>query len=605
MPTYDPVVCNQKLSALGYKVCQAPHCNSLVETPLIHQLCGQEQSTVYTPVSSTQFYSPIRTPHLKWFSSLKEQLEFQQSAEYKAGQWTMEQCWCCCSCYAYGTPISVNGGTLAIQNFAVGDKVLAASVDSGRGGLGVEWSEQEVRFSSGTGPESADHNPPMIYINYGDNKGIIVSTDELFLTPEGKVLPACKLAPGMELVDGEGKAIALNGIRIGQYKGGLHHIATTMKFTGSIDNHLLNSNGVITGDYTIQIHYEELGQQYHVKDWDKLPTIGTPEYDQEYGNYEIGYHAYQTDPKSVGLPVVSALSSYSQTHSFIPETAYSYFTEAQEADILAKVDIHPFGNHAGVDDINYLFKIFKSFYPDVTFYMDWNNINPNAYAFNDYGQKFIIIPGGLIRVTGLNIEAKALILASMLGNFYGGKDETTTDCRGVADYYSGLIIRKVFYNNWFNFMNNGITQISALFSKIENDKPGSDTCKDPGLECRLEAYMAAMSSFNLPTCAGGPVPHSLKVTGDEVGTTADGKYYVIVNFNKFLEVPSATDIRHYSTEPKAELASAEMVQDDRSKVLITGDFAKDTQYTLTVKNVVAEDYSTLDPKNNTALFKTH
>ncbi len=41
--------------------------------------------------------------------------------------------------------------------------------------------------------------------------------------------------------------------------GGLHHISTTTQFDGTLDGHLLNSNGVVTGDYTLQIHDEEQG----------------------------------------------------------------------------------------------------------------------------------------------------------------------------------------------------------------------------------------------------------------------------------------------------------------------------------------------------------
>ena len=52
--------------------------------------------------------------------------------------------------------------------------------------------------------------------------------------------------------------VPIRVISIGEYQGGIHHIAAEREFKGELDGHLLISAGVISGDYLLEIHAEEL-----------------------------------------------------------------------------------------------------------------------------------------------------------------------------------------------------------------------------------------------------------------------------------------------------------------------------------------------------------
>ncbi len=609
--TYDPTTCNTKLTNKGYTVCQRLHCSSLVETESIHLFCAQKQKTVYTPVSSSQYYSPIRTPHYKWFTTLQEEIAFQNSKEFTNGQWENQQCWCCCACYAYDTPIATPDGTKAVQDFKQGDAVLSGSTQMENKEIKLTWASQEIVFSSGTSPTTKEHNPPMVFINFGDNKSITVSADELFLLPSGKVIQACKLTVNNQLVSGDGKPLQINALKLALYSGGIHHISALKEFNGSINGHLLNSNGVVTGGYFLQIHNDEIDPDFLAPDHDNLPTIGSKEYEAANKDVEVGYHSYhhKQAPKEIALPENLAL--FSKDHDPIPDDAYSFINVEQEADLFAVPKLmRPFGNHTGVDSIYYLFNIHRGFYPKVNFCLDWENINPNAYAFNAYNEDFVVIPGGLVRINGLNLQGLAVIIAQAIASLYARETEKKPGrtCRAEAAYYGiGVVMRNVWNTTWFEIVNAGIQQIKTLFSHIEVGKSGNpnDCCADPSIQCREESMESALYGFNLPSCAGvNPVQPKLKVTGDEVGQTSDGNPFVTINFSEAVDVSSAENTANYEVEPKAKLTSAKVNKDDQSKVTVTGDFTAKTNYLITVSNVTSADGAELDPENNSASFKT-
>ena len=160
-------------------------------------------------------------------------------------------CWCCCSCFANGTLIASPTGAKKIEDYQVGDKVLAAGITGAAGSTNLEWSPARVGFSFGT---SDGTQQGMVYLRYGSGTTMICTPDQLFLLATGKMIRADRLVPGRDqFVSPGGTPVALYEISLGVYKGGVHHIATKPDFKGDLQGHLLNSAGIVAGDFDLQI----------------------------------------------------------------------------------------------------------------------------------------------------------------------------------------------------------------------------------------------------------------------------------------------------------------------------------------------------------------
>jgi hypothetical protein len=154
--------------------------------------------------------------------------------------------------FAFGTAVESPGGPRAIEDYAVGDRVMAASEDGGS----WAWAAREVAFSSGTGP-GGGHT--MVWLSFGDGAGLIVTQDQPMLVAGGKLQTADRLAPGADsLVAADGRLLTIAQVSLGQFDGGVHAIATaiggaSLDWDGSLDGHLLEAAGAICGDFILQI----------------------------------------------------------------------------------------------------------------------------------------------------------------------------------------------------------------------------------------------------------------------------------------------------------------------------------------------------------------
>lgn len=630
MPTYNPIDCYNILRSTTnpdtgkpYYPCPtsegtlSPHCQEFVTTPAVHLKCAEQQSTVYTPVGYTEVYNsklcgpdeydPFKCQE-RAFATLNDALSFLRTHP----DFDNRPCWCCCACFAYGTPIATPDGEKVIEFFQIGDRVLAGSVTSKDGNLMLSWDAKDVQFSSGTGPlPPAGHYPTMVFVHYGagEGKGLIATLDQLFLMPDGKLKQAAKLSILDSLVAEDGSVVKINAVKLGEYSGGLHHIATSTRFDGSIDGHLLNSNGIVAGDYTLQIHAEQLGNLL-----EDGPNIGTPEYEASHKQYAVSVHAYH-HPDAIGeISIPKTVKLFTGQSAHIPENAGSFFTVPQEIDIIGSrhVIIHGFANKAGTDAVNYMFKIYKASFPDINFYLDWENVNPNAYAFEEYGQQHVVVSGGLVRIEGI-ANALAVIIAQCVARFTKPDKEEKAKHellpRVQADYYGiGFVMRLAWDWNWNDTVEKGIAQVNTLFSYISDNNQVGDAdnpLEDPSIQCRETAMQYALLGGDLPPCAGGTPPQpELKVIGDEVGKTPDGQTFVILNFNEPLDVTSAENLDNYKATPAVNLTSATVTKEDTSKVTVVGDFAPKTDYEIVVSNVTSANGTALDSDLNSAQFKT-
>jgi hypothetical protein len=156
---------------------------------------------------------------------------------------------CSGACLALDTLVAVPGGFCRIGNIKVGDQVLAAGTD-------LKWAIHTVHFSAGTPPITS--YPLIVYLRCGDIQAI-VTPDHLFLLSDKTLKRADRLIPGVdELMTPDGLSIPITSVAVGKFTGGIHAIATSVqKPDGNRDGHLIATNGLVSGDYTAQIHAEE------------------------------------------------------------------------------------------------------------------------------------------------------------------------------------------------------------------------------------------------------------------------------------------------------------------------------------------------------------
>ncbi|MFM2379069.1 MAG: hypothetical protein RLZZ143_1647 [Cyanobacteriota bacterium] len=104
-------------------------------------------------------------------------------------------CFCCCGCFANGTPIAVdNEHSKAIEEFSVGDLVYVADDISL-----TKWSQKPVQFSSGTGDLGAYNTMIKVTFEVNGNKDfLLVNRNQIFLMADKKLKRASKLVPGQD-----------------------------------------------------------------------------------------------------------------------------------------------------------------------------------------------------------------------------------------------------------------------------------------------------------------------------------------------------------------------------------------------------------------------
>lgn len=156
----------------------------------------------------------------------------------------------------HGTRIATPTGEKSMELFKKGDSVLAFSAKPESGKIKLTSSEAKVSISAGTGPFG--NFPMMIYIQTTDYKEIICDGAQLFLLINGKYIQAGRLIPGEhKLVDKDGNPVGIEMVQAGSYHGGIHDISTDVQGHNP-DGHLLLAQGVIMGDFTLQVYFDYL-----------------------------------------------------------------------------------------------------------------------------------------------------------------------------------------------------------------------------------------------------------------------------------------------------------------------------------------------------------
>jgi len=154
-------------------------------------------------------------------------------------------------------------------------------------GLDFEWTPRSVAFVASTPVFSSQ--PAAILVMYL-HTAIVVPRSHLFILPDGKMLRADRVFPGLELKAAHGAPIEISGVHVGPYLGSYVRIAMELdRPILDLKNRLLNTNGIISADYSVQVFstYPEFRQMFCLAH-SNLPVVGSEAYIAEYGSKCLG-----------------------------------------------------------------------------------------------------------------------------------------------------------------------------------------------------------------------------------------------------------------------------------------------------------------------------
>ncbi|AUZ46332.1 hypothetical protein [Pseudomonas orientalis] len=419
---------------------------------------------------------------------------------------TSTQCWCVCSCLAVDTPVATPTGTVKVQDIVADTTIVLAA------GIDLSWSEQVVGQASFATPGLTEHTLYIQYLLAGEQapREIVVTRDHPFLIyPDKHLIVAECLQLTDQLYDQGGQPAQVVDIQWGSYSGSFYEFATSMTPPDNdYTNHLVLTNGVVSGDFAIQVFSDLPGPT----------TVNT--------RHEVGSDEWQANNPartqatvlSVGKPAAQALNAITLRtatgHVFTPaqivvapDHAADFLPPSQASALKKFAPKHPIGDTYYHQMGDYVLDQFRSLYPDITFHISWYNSIVNAHSYVTEGEKTILLNGGLLRIAGFEYEGICLAIAHEVGHLYGTPDGSPlgVTCEGEADYYGAKIaLRKLWFGELYgNFITKSVDQFKLLYSFIPQVSPDLDKAGRayPSNDCRLDTISAAMAGQPIPACA--------------------------------------------------------------------------------------------------------
>ncbi|NEQ34882.1 MAG: hypothetical protein F6K40_00575 [Okeania sp. SIO3I5] len=509
-------------------------------------------------------------------------------------------CYCCCWCFADDTPIEATPGKFVlIQDINDGDTILAAGTD-------LKWEPTKVKVRSGAMNRSIIPNLYLVKYRYEQEpepRKIIVTADHLFMMNTSKTLKAVQhIIPGDKLTTKDGNPAEVLFVVIGEHETAVQSIEMEGEFDGTnLDGHLLNSNGIVTGDYATQIYYERRKLSDNAiysfgKPDEEVYEVGEPKYVAQFSSRALDEFLGDEKAWPKGfMPKRKAVVN-------VPRNAASFLTPAQAKDIRDNAVFNSLTNFSPKLEILRLFKTNSAFHPHTICFLDWYNDEPNAYAWNQHGQKFILIAGGLARVGGMYVEGFSLILSVMQARLEGAKFVGEADYNGINEEMRTTWGQE---NLYMTIVEAGIEQIRHLFQNISNENAAGDPqgiLNNPSIQCRLETYKNGRSLLPIPDCAKVP-PDYLEVLR---ATGSVNHNQVTVFFDEPVEASTATIVGNYEISDNVKVTGAQVSTADNKQVIlaVTG-LQAGHNYVLTVTNLRSNSGGALDNLKNAALIRPH
>jgi hypothetical protein len=165
---------------------------------------------------------------------------------------TDRACWCACGPQDGINVVATPAGERPMNTLVCGDAVLGA-------GAALAWSPVPVRFSGGA--VMSQNATALISIALATESGttLRVVSDHTFLTRSAKLIRARDLGVGDSLLLADGNAAAIVACNlVPAYRGYVWRIATSDDEPKALDAHLLNTGGVVSGDYAVQLFFDAL-----------------------------------------------------------------------------------------------------------------------------------------------------------------------------------------------------------------------------------------------------------------------------------------------------------------------------------------------------------
>jgi hypothetical protein len=535
-------------------------------------------------------------------------------------------CFCCCSCFAYDTPIAYagSGSNLqfkAVQQFLIGDDVLVTDGS-------LQWQPMKLQYSSGA-PARSSALLKIDYVVDGSATSLLVTRAQLFLRPDGTLIRAEKLMPKDLLVLATGGTTAVVAIAAGLYDKGVHHIATSAGPAKSAAGHLLNSNGVVTGDYALQISSvtKRDDSPLMAAGHNQLPSFGTDAYRAKVATivpamlHATAAAATLSPAAARAVTHVAALAQvgtnphahpegFTQVAGYAPSHlpgTQSYFTDDQAWELQTSPQRAPVGSQVGTNLGLYLVRLFGGMYPGIRFEFDERDDVPNAYAFEFYKEQYVVFTSGLVRMNALTIYGTAAIVAHCVARLQK-VDPLNQDgftCRSEADYMVSMVLSYVFPGALYGtVMSAAVTELEALYAVASAQGGGvaGDTCMGPSLACRLSTVKASMMGMPVPECAGGPKDATLEVTGATAARDTNGAPQVTISFSAAVDPDSVAPVANYQFDPPVAVNAASVGKSGDTAVLDVG-IEEGIEYSLTVIGVVAADGHPLKRSKSSADVK--
>jgi len=508
-------------------------------------------------------------------------------------------CYCCCSCFALDTPLEAKPGEFVmIQDIDAGDEILAAGVD-------LNWKPAKVLDRSGNLELSLI--PGLYYVSYrlkGENEDrhLLVTPDHLFLMNTTKTLKKVQnLVPGDKLTDKNGDVAVVQFVVVGEHHTSVQSIELAGDYDpNTLDGHLVNSNGVVTADYVVQVHHEvnEGGDQftYQFRDTDEtdIQEVGTKEYAEKFPHEGRDNFLEDEDSWPKGfIPKRKRIVN-------IPKTAWGFLTEPQAMEVMENAEFNPYSNVIGRDNVERLFKFGRMLFPDIIYIIDWHNKFPNGYAWIQGRQKFLVVTGGLIRLKSLFLEGHSLIIAHLQAYLNGEQCVGTCDYEATHDILRELWPDKIYAR----IVPNAISQMEEIFSVIQSkpeQKDQNDRCLNPPLDCRIETFWAGMSFMEIPDCA---LPKVEFFELQQAFSSID-RNQITMAFSEKLDPESVTDTKNYDLVPGAKISKAEMDSTNEKRIVLFVETLKpNSRYILAVENINTTHGGVIAAGKDAVIFKT-
>lgn len=117
------------------------------------------------------------------------------------------------------------------------------------------WAVDAVALSSATGAGSGPS--PMVLLSTRAGTELAITSDQPMMLAGDSLEVACKLVLGSQPMRANGHSDEVTELRFGEHEGSVHAIAAgSMTYRGEA-GHLLNAEGLVVGDYVLQMHMSQ------------------------------------------------------------------------------------------------------------------------------------------------------------------------------------------------------------------------------------------------------------------------------------------------------------------------------------------------------------